>query len=247
MAASDGDITALSSMKSPKWEVSSSPIGVSSEIGCCATSFVLRILSTARPMRLAISSEVGVPGTAGQVRFGITCGQDTTDRTTEVGAWLRKVVLGYYQYYAVPGNSTQLRIFSRRVCWLWRSVLVRPSQRAQVRWALSPLCGGRAAMVVPTATVTFGRMEGEGLLPVAPSLRIKRAKVGPSKTFYSSMPESPPPAGTVWHNKYSGATQEPLAARAAGWLAIWLAICSFIFCCISLGVGCAMWVATIQV
>jgi hypothetical protein len=28
-------------------------------------------------------------------------------RTTEVGAWLRKVVLGYYQYHAVPGNSTQ--------------------------------------------------------------------------------------------------------------------------------------------
>src|ERR1700688_4617441 len=36
-------------------------------------------------------------------------------RTTEVGAWLRKVVLGYYQYHAVPGNSTQLRIFNRRV------------------------------------------------------------------------------------------------------------------------------------
>ena len=31
-------------------------------------------------------------------------------RPTEVGAWLRKVVLGYYQYHAVPGNSTQLRI-----------------------------------------------------------------------------------------------------------------------------------------
>jgi RNA-directed DNA polymerase len=55
-------------------------------------------------------------------------------RTTEVGAWLRKVVLGYYQYYAVPGNSTQLRIFRRRVCWVWRSVLVRRSQRARVRW-----------------------------------------------------------------------------------------------------------------
>jgi len=55
-------------------------------------------------------------------------------RTTEVGAWLRKVVLGYYQYHAVPGNSTQLRIFQRRVCWLWRSILVRRSQRAQVRW-----------------------------------------------------------------------------------------------------------------
>ena len=61
-------------------------------------------------------------------------------RTTEVGAWLRKVVLGYYQYHAVPGNSTQLRIFCRRIGWLWRSVLVRRSQRAQVRWdRLSPL------------------------------------------------------------------------------------------------------------
>src|SRR5215475_15731180 len=28
-------------------------------------------------------------------------------RTSEVGVWLRKVVLGYYQYHAVPGNSTQ--------------------------------------------------------------------------------------------------------------------------------------------
>ena len=117
-------------------------------------------------------------------------------RTTEVGAWLRKVVLGYYQYHAVPGNSTQLRIFRRRVCWLWRSVLVRRSQRAQVRWdRLSPvlnrwipqprilhpypdarfaathpgksrmrkractdLCGGRSAMVVPTATVIPNRL-----------------------------------------------------------------------------------------
>src|SRR6201997_4201855 len=61
-------------------------------------------------------------------------------RTTEVGAWLRKAVLGYYQYHAVPGNSTQLRIFSRRIGWLWRSVLVRRSKRAQVRWdRLSPL------------------------------------------------------------------------------------------------------------
>src|SRR5579864_7788453 len=55
-------------------------------------------------------------------------------RTTAVGGWLRKVVLGYYQYHAVPGNSTQLRIFARRVCWLWRTVLVRRSQRAQVGW-----------------------------------------------------------------------------------------------------------------
>ena len=56
------------------------------------------------------------------------------DRMAEVGAWLRKVVLGYYQYHAVPGNTMQLRIFKLRVCRLWQSVLVRRSQRAQMRW-----------------------------------------------------------------------------------------------------------------
>jgi group II intron reverse transcriptase/maturase len=56
------------------------------------------------------------------------------DRMAAVGAWLRKVVLGYYQYHAVPGNTTQLRIFKLRVCRLWHSVLVRRSQRAEMRW-----------------------------------------------------------------------------------------------------------------
>jgi retron-type reverse transcriptase len=61
-------------------------------------------------------------------------------RSSEVGEWLRKVVMGYYQYHAVPGNSSQLRLFRRRVCRLWRSILVRRSQRAQVRWErLAPL------------------------------------------------------------------------------------------------------------
>jgi hypothetical protein len=49
-------------------------------------------------------------------------------------------VLGYYQYHAVPGNTGQLRVFMYRVRWLWRSVLIRRSQRAGVRWArLHPL------------------------------------------------------------------------------------------------------------
>jgi RNA-directed DNA polymerase len=61
-------------------------------------------------------------------------------RTSEVGTWLRKVVQGYYQYHAVPGNTGQLRIFRRRVCRLWRNVLVRRSQRAQLGWdRLNPL------------------------------------------------------------------------------------------------------------
>jgi len=61
-------------------------------------------------------------------------------RTSEVGAWLRKVVQGYYQYHAIPGNTGQLRVFRRRICRLWRSVLIRRSQRAQVGWdRLNPL------------------------------------------------------------------------------------------------------------
>src|SRR5438105_12759478 len=55
-------------------------------------------------------------------------------RTIEVGAWLRKVMLGYYQYHAVPGNTGQLRVFMCRVRWLWRGVLIRRSQRARVKW-----------------------------------------------------------------------------------------------------------------
>ena len=61
-------------------------------------------------------------------------------RTSEVGTWLRKVVQGYYQYHAVPGNTGPLRVFRRRVCRLWRSILIRRSQRAQVGWdRLNPL------------------------------------------------------------------------------------------------------------
>jgi hypothetical protein len=56
------------------------------------------------------------------------------DRISQVDAWLRKVVTGYYQYHAVPGNIDQMRTFRQRVNRLWRSVLVRRSQRAKRRW-----------------------------------------------------------------------------------------------------------------
>jgi hypothetical protein len=57
-------------------------------------------------------------------------------RPSEVGAWLRKVVNGYYQYHAVPGNLDQMRTFRQRVNWLWRNTLVRRSQRARKKWEL---------------------------------------------------------------------------------------------------------------
>ena len=33
----------------------------------------------------------------------------------DVGAWLRKVVNGYYRYHAVPGNIDRLRVFGQRL------------------------------------------------------------------------------------------------------------------------------------
>ena len=61
-------------------------------------------------------------------------------RPSEVGAWLRKVVNGDYQYHAVPGNIRQLSTFRQRINRLWYQVLARRSQRARKRWeALTPL------------------------------------------------------------------------------------------------------------
>ena len=59
------------------------------------------------------------------------------DRISQVGAWLRKVVTGYYQYHAVPGNIGQLRTFRQRINRLWRNVLVRRSQRAKKKWEIT--------------------------------------------------------------------------------------------------------------
>jgi len=42
--------------------------------------------------------------------------------------------MGYYQYHAVPATRVSYAFSRRRVCRLWLSVLVRRSQRAQVRW-----------------------------------------------------------------------------------------------------------------
>jgi RNA-directed DNA polymerase len=52
----------------------------------------------------------------------------------EVGEWLKKVVQGYYQYHAVPGNLNQLSVFRHRLCRLWRGILTRRSQRGGRSW-----------------------------------------------------------------------------------------------------------------
>jgi RNA-directed DNA polymerase len=50
----------------------------------------------------------------------------------QVGEWLRKVVSGYYQYHAVPGNMSRLSIFRHRLRQLWWVALTRRSQRGKV-------------------------------------------------------------------------------------------------------------------
>ncbi len=52
----------------------------------------------------------------------------------KVGAWLRSVLLGHYQYYAVPRNSKALGTFRYRVTRMWRRTLTRRSQKGGINW-----------------------------------------------------------------------------------------------------------------
>jgi RNA-directed DNA polymerase len=51
------------------------------------------------------------------------------------GRWLKSVVQGYFNYYAVPGNTDSLGLFRVRVTRLWRKILIRRSQRHYLNWA----------------------------------------------------------------------------------------------------------------
>jgi RNA-directed DNA polymerase len=52
----------------------------------------------------------------------------------QIGAWLRSVSQGFYQYHAVPGNLRAMSTFRHRLRWLWRSTLRHRSQRPRVGW-----------------------------------------------------------------------------------------------------------------
>lgn len=51
------------------------------------------------------------------------------------GQWLNRVVNGYFNYYAVPGNLSRLNGFRDAVCRLWRQALRRRSQRHRLQWS----------------------------------------------------------------------------------------------------------------
>ncbi len=50
---------------------------------------------------------------------------------THVGFWLRSVLRGWYQYYAVPGNYPRLRHFRDAIQRMWLRALRRRSQRGR--------------------------------------------------------------------------------------------------------------------
>src|SRR5437667_11049008 len=50
------------------------------------------------------------------------------DPVSQTGAWLKSVVQGYFNYYAVPGNLDSLNTFRHRLSRLWQRTLVRRSQ-----------------------------------------------------------------------------------------------------------------------
>jgi hypothetical protein len=52
-----------------------------------------------------------------------------------IGNWLASVLRGYFNYYAVPGNTHRLTSFRSEVCRAWRFALKRRSQRSRMPWS----------------------------------------------------------------------------------------------------------------
>lgn len=62
------------------------------------------------------------------------------EKVTDIGKWLKSVVMGYFNYHAVPGNMRALRAFRREIGCLWLQTLRRRSQRYRMTWRrFSPL------------------------------------------------------------------------------------------------------------
>ncbi len=56
------------------------------------------------------------------------------DPVHRTGAWLNRVLRGYYQYHAIPGNSRALRAFQHEAALAWRWTLQRRSQKGRMQW-----------------------------------------------------------------------------------------------------------------
>jgi group II intron reverse transcriptase/maturase len=68
----------------------------------------------------------------------------------DVGQWLRTVVQGYYNYFAVHGNIDRLSSFRHALSRIWHKVLCRRSQRGRISWETFR---GRAMCWIPSPRV----------------------------------------------------------------------------------------------
>jgi group II intron reverse transcriptase/maturase len=73
------------------------------------------------------------------------------DPVPEQGRWLRAVVQGYFNYFAVPGTARVMNTFRGRVARYWMRALRRRSQKGRLTWAR--LKGWIARWIPPTRIV----------------------------------------------------------------------------------------------
>ena len=56
------------------------------------------------------------------------------DPIAETGVWVRQMLQGHLNYYAVSGNHPSMWWFCNQVRWLWLKALRRRSQNARLSW-----------------------------------------------------------------------------------------------------------------
>ena len=57
-----------------------------------------------------------------------------SDPVAETGAWVKQMLQGHLNYYAVSGNHPSMWWFCNQVRWLWLKSLRRRSQKAHLSW-----------------------------------------------------------------------------------------------------------------
>jgi RNA-directed DNA polymerase len=93
----------------------------------CATKrangrFTVRRLTTAKRMRATLKA------------LRQTLNRRKHEPIPVIGKWLRRVVQGYFNYHAVPGNSRRLSAFRRDVARAWLHALRRRGQHGRMPW-----------------------------------------------------------------------------------------------------------------
>lgn len=56
------------------------------------------------------------------------------DPLRKTGQWLKSIVQGHFNYYAVPGNTASLSLFRHRLLVLWWHSVRRRSQKRRISW-----------------------------------------------------------------------------------------------------------------